>query len=178
MNIDSKGLTSLHKTIKELGEGKTAMAAHRISTAPRREHPQGARQTLPRYRHPEGVAGRNRQRPGTTQEGRRTGAVQRQAQRVCADRADPTRSSSTGWPWGCVEPPQSWCSTGCAASGRHRQTLASEHRFPTLQRGGHQGITEMLRGRHHQRHTRLPLTSTRPDKQSRYSKAGERYSTG
>lgn len=34
--------------------------------APRRaaDTPQGARQTLPRYRHPEGVAGRNRQRPG------------------------------------------------------------------------------------------------------------------
>ena len=27
------------------------------STAPRREHPQSARQTLPRYRHPQGVAG-------------------------------------------------------------------------------------------------------------------------
>ena len=89
------------------------------STAPRREHPQSARQTLPRYRHPQGVAGRNRQRTGTTPKGRRTGAVQRQAQRLCTDRTDPTRSSSTGWPWGCVEPPQSWCSTGCAASGRH-----------------------------------------------------------
>ena len=93
--------------------------AFHASTAPRREHPQSARQTLPRYRHPQGVAGRNRQRTGTTPKGRRTGAVQRQAQRLCTDRTDPTRSSSTGWPWGCVEPPQSWCSTGCAASGRH-----------------------------------------------------------
>ena len=130
------------------------------STALRWEYPKAAR-TLPRCGHPQRTAWRDRQRPGLQQEAGRTGTVQLRAFRL---QPNHTYSATSCWTWWQRQRPRTAHARRracCAASGRHRRTTPDEHRLSSLQRCGHQGITKMLRGRHHphRRHrSRLPLT--------------------